>query len=171
MYLNFDELPDEAKIWVYQSERELSTNESAEIAEKAKQFCESWTSHGDSLKASATVIYNRFIIFGVDSPSDGICGRAIDASARYIKQLGMERQIDFLKRDLVFFYDPVTRKARAMPLTQTKELIRKGELGKGELLFNTLIQKKLDLQDKWIIPVGESWLKIYFPKEKAYNSD
>jgi len=170
MYLNFNELPGDARIWVYQSEKELTDAQAKEIAEKTRAFCESWTSHGDSLRASSLILYNRFIIFGVDSPSDGICGRAIDASARFIMELGGKYQTDFLNRNIVFFYDPVLKKARPMPLAQTKELIGKGEILPETPVFNTLIQRKRDLLDKWIIPAGESWLKSRFPKENAYQS-
>ena len=38
MFVNFDEIPEDAKVWVYPSSRKFYTNEIPEIAEKIKKF-------------------------------------------------------------------------------------------------------------------------------------
>ena len=82
MYVPFDTLPDESKIWIYQSNRKLSDNEMNEIEADLKAFLENWAAHGKPLEASYQLRYNRFIIIAVNQETQPATGCSIDASAR-----------------------------------------------------------------------------------------
>jgi len=43
MYVPFDTLPEESKIWIYQSNRKFSDEEIQEIETELKFFLENWT--------------------------------------------------------------------------------------------------------------------------------
>jgi hypothetical protein len=47
MYVPFENLPEESKIWVYQSNRKFSDTEFSEI--ESLHFLENWAAHGTSL--------------------------------------------------------------------------------------------------------------------------
>ena len=94
MYINFNELPDTSRVWVYQSNREFTTAELAKITEKLKSFVNSWKRHGEDLKASFRIAYNQFIILAVDESYNNVSGCSIDASVNSIKQLEAEFGID-----------------------------------------------------------------------------
>ena len=66
MYTPFENLPEESKIWIYQSNRKLTDDEVTAITTKCKEFVENWAAHGTSLEASFLIKYNRFIIFAVN---------------------------------------------------------------------------------------------------------
>lgn len=164
MYFDFDKLPGDAKIWIYPFERELEETEVHEMKERAKEFCASWKSHGLPVKSSVSVMYNRFIVLAADATSDDLCGRAVDESVRFMKELGKMFNLDLLRRDIAFFFDPHDNTVKSMPLLIAKERIRKGEIDRLDLFLNTLVLKKADLEQNWIIPAGESWLRNLFPE-------
>ena len=62
----FEDLDNNARVWIYQSNREFSNNEVEIIKEKTSNFIENWLRHGDHLKASFFIKYNQFIILAVD---------------------------------------------------------------------------------------------------------
>jgi hypothetical protein len=45
----FENLPEESKIWVYQSNRKFSDTEFSEIESALQAFLENWAAHGTSL--------------------------------------------------------------------------------------------------------------------------
>ena len=61
MYIPFENLPEESRIWIYQSNRKFSDDEVTEIENDLKAFVEDWSAHGTSLEASYIIQYNRFI--------------------------------------------------------------------------------------------------------------
>jgi len=66
MLVNFKELPDSARIWIYQCSRSFSESELLEVKTGLTAFLEQWTAHGSDLKAGFNINYKRFIIVGLD---------------------------------------------------------------------------------------------------------
>ena len=46
MLVDFENLPEDSRIWIYQANRKLSGEEVEMINEKAKAFLVNWTAHG-----------------------------------------------------------------------------------------------------------------------------
>lgn len=65
MYIPFENLPEESKIWIYQSNRKFSDAEFSEIETDVRAFLDSWEAHM-SLESSYQMKYNRFIIIAVN---------------------------------------------------------------------------------------------------------
>ena len=49
MYVPFENLPEDSKIWIYQSNRKFSEEEITEIENELKTFLENWSAHGTGL--------------------------------------------------------------------------------------------------------------------------
>ena len=62
MYIPFENLPEESKIWIYQSNRKFSEEEVLAIETDLQAFLATWESHGTGLEASYQLQYQRFII-------------------------------------------------------------------------------------------------------------
>ena len=74
MNIEFDQLPDSARIWIYQCNRTFSEKEQTEITAALKEFIDAWGTHGTPLKAGFKTPYNRFIVIAVDSAAiDSVC--------------------------------------------------------------------------------------------------
>ena len=66
MYVPFENLPPESKVWIYQSNRKFTEEEWSAIATDLKTFIDSWSAHGTGLEASYLLKYYRFIILAVN---------------------------------------------------------------------------------------------------------
>ena len=80
MFVPFENLPEESKIWIYQSNRKFSDAEFSEIEMALQSFLEGWAAHGTSLESSYQLKYNRFIIIAVNQDVQAATGCSIDSS-------------------------------------------------------------------------------------------
>ena len=87
MYVSFETLPEESRIWIYQSNRKFSETEIAEIEKDLVEFLTNWSAHGSSLEASYQIKYNRFIIIAINQDVHPATGCSIDASVSFIQKL------------------------------------------------------------------------------------
>jgi hypothetical protein len=98
MWIDFDKLPDDARVWVYQANRPLSDGDVTAIGQALQLALSQWAAHGQSLLASAQVVENRFVVVGVDEGYNLPSGCSIDSSVRTLRQIGESLSIDFFDR-------------------------------------------------------------------------
>src|SRR3970040_991811 len=103
MLVDFNTLPDESKIWIYQSNRKFSDEEITEIEKALEAFVTNWAAHGTSLEASFQLKYNRFIILAVNQETQAATGCSIDASVQFIQSLEQKYTVDLLDKMNVTF--------------------------------------------------------------------
>lgn len=160
MFVEFEKMPDDARIWIYQSNRDLSASENAMITTKCAEFLAQWAAHGSGLESSAKVFRNRFLIICVDENKAMASGCSIDSSVHFVQSLGNSMNIDFFKRTEVAFL--VDDMVVIETLADIKNNLTSSKITGESLTFNNLIQKKSELADKWIIPSMDTWLNRYF---------
>lgn len=149
-------MPLHSRAWIYQSDRDITDIEVNEIRRKAAMFLMEWTSHGNVMKASIDVLYNRFIVVLVDETAASASGCGIDKSVRFMQQLEQDYKINLFDRMLVNYRDAET-KIRSTKLYTFEQLMERGELTADTVVFNNLISTKEDMQSKWEVPVKNSW--------------
>lgn len=162
MFVPFEELSDNAKIWVYQTNRELSEQEVKLIDLGMTDFCNHWQAHGTPLKTSFQIPFDHFLVLGVDENVASASGCSIDGSVRLIKEIGAKLNIEFFDRTLAAFL--VEEKVKVYPISQLKDLFTSGTLNPTINTFDNLVPTKEVYNQKWMIPIGQSWLARYLPK-------
>ena len=65
MILPFNEMPLGSRIWIYQSDKKILDQDLIKIKTKLTEFLKNWTAHGDDLKSSFEIKYNRFLIIAI----------------------------------------------------------------------------------------------------------
>jgi hypothetical protein len=161
MYVPFNELPENSRIWIYQADRKLAPSEK-QLAEAAlKDFCESWVAHGVPLKTSFTVEHDQFIILATDEDHHAPSGCSIDSSVKVLKELQQSLGIDLFDRSRVAFL--VNNEIITHPLSQLKTLFDSGSLNAGSITFDNLVPSRGDLSRRWKTPVEKTWLTKYLP--------
>jgi hypothetical protein len=155
--------PD-SRVWVYQSNRIFSINEALEIEEMLNEFAASWMSHGVKVKGAAYLFFGQFIILMADETATGISGCSTDSSVRLIKEIEQKFRVNMFERTALAFI--VKEKIEILPLSQLQYAVENEFISGDTLYFNNLVQTKEELENKWIIPVKNSWLakKISFNK-------
>jgi len=165
MYIDFDQLPDEARVWVYQANRSLSDEEVKVIRELLKPALNQWAAHGQPLLASAQVVDNQFVLIGVDEGYTLPSGCSIDASARTLQEIGRRVNIDFFDRSVAVLSAEGAVKTFALPAI--KAAVADKLITPEGLMINTLVKTKAEFKTNWHVGIANSWLKRYFKSERA----
>lgn len=160
MHVPFNELSNQARVWVYQSDRQLSEAEASLIEKAAPAFLESWATHGKPLKASFQLIQNQFLILAVDEEVQAASGCSIDSSVAFVKTLERDLGVNFMDRSKVAFV--LDNQVYMVPLPQLKTSIANGKITAETKTVNTLVNNKQELEEQWLVPAKETWLKRYF---------
>lgn len=165
MYIPYNQLPDTARVWIYAAARPFTARELQHIHASAPLFLEGWAAHGAPLQASYQILEEQFLVLAINEAQQAASGCSIDSSMGYIRSLEQELSLSLSDRSAVYFWQQ--DKVQAYPLTTLKEKIAQGVLTPQSLLINTLAASKADLEQKWLLPAGDSWLKRYFKKAMA----
>jgi len=160
MYVPFDTLPEESKIWIYQSNRKFSDEEVQEIESELKIFLDNWSSHGQSLESSFVTRYNRFIIIAVNQNVQPATGCSIDASVQFIQNLEQKYNVDLLDKMNVTF--KVGDHVAFKPLIEFKKMAKEKAVSENTIVFNNLLNTLGELEDFWEVPASESWHNRFF---------
>ncbi|MCA6078564.1 hypothetical protein [Fulvivirga sedimenti] len=159
MWISFDELPESARVWIYQANREIDASTELEILKSLQDFIQDWAAHGSPLRGSARVYHKRFVVVGLDESYNAVSGCSTDASVNAIKAIGAVHQIDFFDRtQLAFLMDG---QIKVYPLANVRNKEVPGDISPDTITFNNLIQVKADLDNAWKQPVRETWLARY----------
>jgi hypothetical protein len=160
MLVEFNTLPDYSKIWIYQSNRRLTTDELELVTNRTKIFLEQWAAHGTGLQAGFEIKYERFIVIAVNQDEQSATGCSIDSSVRFIQELEKELDIELLDKMNVAFKqgDFVNFK----DLLDFKKMAKSGAIGKKTIVFNNLVTNILEYKDNWEVPANDSWHSRFF---------
>ncbi len=157
--VHYSEMSAESRVWVYQSNREFTSTEIAEIRKKGEVFVNNWTAHKQELKACFDIYYNWFIVLIVDEEQAKASGCSIDKSIAFMKQLEKEYNINLFDRLNICYVK--NEKVTSCKLADFEPLIEKGEISGSTFVFNNLIRTKEDMECNWRIPLKESWHKKF----------
>ena len=146
---------EHSRVWIYQSDKELTDEQTAELHDLLNKFATSWTAHNHQLKAKAEVRYNRFLILIVDESQAGASGCSIDKSVNFMKQIEQHYGINLFDRFNMAYRDG--EQVLAAPRHEFEELLRSGKINAQTIVFNNLVQDLQQLETRWEVPYNESW--------------
>jgi hypothetical protein len=160
MYIPFENLPEESKIWIYQSNRKFSDEELDEIENDLKEFIDDWSAHGSSLEASYLLKYNRFIVLAVNQHIQQATGCSIDTSVAFIQNIEQKYQVDLLDKMNVTFKngEHIAHKS----LIDFKRMAKEKAVTSNTIVFNNLVNTIEEFNENWEVPAGESWHSRFF---------
>ncbi|TCK69249.1 hypothetical protein DFQ05_0769 [Winogradskyella wandonensis] len=155
MLVDFDTLPEESRIWIYQANRSFSEVEIQEIAEKLQAFITAWTAHGQDLQAGFKVVYKRFIVIALNQNLNAATGCSIDASVHFIQQLEKDYNVDLMDKMNVSYKqgDYIAHKS----LIDFKKMAKDKAVSKNTIVFNNLVTNIAEFKENWEVPASESW--------------
>ncbi|MDD7886318.1 ABC transporter ATPase [Flavivirga sp. 57AJ16] len=155
MLVNFNTLPEESRVWIYQANRSFTEQEIEEIQSKLGVFLENWTAHGSDLQAGYLVKYKRFIIIGVNQNSHNASGCSIDASVHFIQQLEKDYNVDLMDKMNVSYKQGGYIAYK--PLVDFKKMAKDKAISKNTIVFNNLVTNIAEFKENWEVPASESW--------------
>ena len=160
MLVPFEELQEESKIWIYQSNRKFSEEEFSNIETELIAFLNQWSAHGTSLSCGYELKYNRFIIIAVDQEIQNATGCSIDASVQFMQSIEKKYDVDLLDKMNVTFKlgDHIAHKT----LSDFKKMAKDKAVTENTIVFNNLINNIAEYNDSWEVAAGDSWHSRFF---------
>jgi hypothetical protein len=152
----FADLPADARVWVYQSQRPLTAEECSGVRSAGDDFIGGWAAHGKKLNARFDVLYDRFIVLVVDERSAAASGCGIDESVRFIRSLAGQLGTDLLERLNLAYLRP-DGSVGAVHANALAATVANGELNADTTVFNNMVTTKAELETKWRIALRHSW--------------
>jgi hypothetical protein len=160
MHVPFESLPEESRIWIYQSNRKFSDSEMTEIEEALQDFLKDWAAHGTSLESSYLLKYNRFIILAVNQEIQAATGCSIDSSVEFIQSLEKKYEVDLLDKMNVTF--KLGEHVAHKPLLDFKKMVKDKAVTENTIVFNNLVNNIQEFNESWEVPAADSWHSRFF---------
>lgn len=159
MFTEYNNLPNNSRVWIYQADREFSIEEIEFISAKAILFIDNWTRHGDDLKGSFTIKYSQFLVLMVDESFNNVSGCSIDASVRFVQELEKELKIDLMNKMNISFKDG--ENINIVKLSEFQQYAKEKKITASTVVFNNMINTKEDFENNWEVTVDKSWHKRF----------
>jgi hypothetical protein len=148
-------ISESSRIWIYQANRVLTTEEEQKIDQKLKNFTSQWQAHGNSLAALGEVRHHQFIILSVDEQVAAATGCSIDKSVYLMKDIEREFNIDLFDRFRIAYRDG--EKIINCSREEFEKLVDQGEVSSDTIVFNNMVTSRFDLATSWEVPMKDSW--------------
>lgn len=153
----------QSKVWIYQSNRKFTDQEASEIHDILTRFVAQWTAHGSQLKAKAEIFHHYFIVLTVDPEVANATGCSIDSSVRIIKEIESQFGLDLFDRfNMAYKVDDDVHVASKEDF---ETLISAKKIGLETIVFNNLVQNLEEFEQKWEVPLKDSWHKHIFAEQ------
>jgi hypothetical protein len=152
---SINNMPSNARVWVYQSNKPLNSEIAAAIKEEGIKFISGWSAHGAELKACFDVLHDLFIVIGVDESQAMASGCSIDKSVGFMKQLERKFNLNLFDRMQVAYKSD--DQLMTCSLNQFEKLAEEGKVNENTIVFNNMIATKEGFDNEWEVPLKRSW--------------
>jgi hypothetical protein len=148
-------MPPDARLWVYQSNRILSAAEVEAVQKAGEDFISGWAAHGASLKASFEVLHSLFIVIAVDEQQALASGCSIDKSVHFIKALEQQLHLNLFDRMQVAYRSG--NEIKVCKLSEFEKLAASGAVNASTIVFNNMVTSRAAFDKDWEVPLSQSW--------------
>ncbi len=155
MLVEFNDLPETSRVWIYQANRSFTQEEQEEVEKKIKEFLTQWTAHGADLKAGYEIKYKRFITIGLDQGMNAATGCSIDASVHFILELEKTYDVDLMDKMNVSFKQGEFVAYKS--LSDFKKMAKNRSVSPNTVVFNNLVTNIAEYRNNWEVPAKDSW--------------
>jgi hypothetical protein len=158
-----DRLSDDARVWVFASDRAVSGGGAERLLAAVDEFLEHWHAHGTLLTSAREWRDERFLIIAADG--EGASGCSIDGLFRALKTLGGQIGANLVTSGLVFYRnrDGVVESATR---PQFSAAAAGGALGPDTPVFDTSLTRLGDVRERFERPASVSWHAALFPASR-----
>ncbi|MGF1532189.1 MAG: hypothetical protein ACFCUI_00670 [Bernardetiaceae bacterium] len=160
MFVPFDQLPDDARLWFYVASRPFLPEELPEIEAALESFVADWKAHQIPLQASFQIFARQVIILGVDTRKTSPSGCAIDASVSALRALEQRFALNLLDQGKILFRHKDQH--HITTVSTLKKAIANQYLQAHTPVLNTLAQTKAEWEQQPLPLAQDTWLKRYF---------
>jgi hypothetical protein len=150
-HIELDQLPDDARIWVFGISPALNDSQHASALAAIDSFLDSWAAHNVPITSARAIIDGSFLVVAVDRRSE-TSGCSIDRMFGLLRQLEQQFGVQILDPNRIFVrhgdghVDAITR----------AEFRERGD--RHTIVFDTLVERLGDVRGGgWEKPAEASW--------------
>lgn len=152
-----EDFEENSRVWIYQASRLFTLSEALHIEDILNDLVANWKAHGAPVKGYANLLFGQFIILMADETATGVSGCSVDSVVRIIQQVEKQFGVEMFNwQNLAFI---VKDKVQIIPRQQFSYAIENNFVTLDTLFFNNVVATKQELENNWIIPIKDSWLK------------
>ena len=156
----FENLFPENKVWIYISSQLIDKSLFNKLNEKFNNFFTDWKSHGEQIQGEFKVIDNYIIALTATVRNGGMCGRAVDAQVRFMKDLDQDFDMDLLNRNKMGFISD--NQLKIFDFKDLNNLIKQNEINQNTIWCNTFLSTN---NEEVYLPFSKSpFASLYFSK-------
>ncbi|MEO6902927.1 MAG: ABC transporter ATPase [Bacteroidia bacterium] len=159
MNTTINNMPAEAKVWVYQSNKPFTDEQLKLIATLGADFIQQWMAHGDELKASFDIINKQFIVIAVDEKQAMASGCSIDKSIELLKKIDQLFNLSLFDRLQVAYRTSTGIEVCSLAVFEKR--LQEKLINSTTIVFNNMVSTKQEFETQWELPLNQSWHKRY----------
>ena len=162
----FENLPDDARLWVYGFDRSLAPDARVRMANDLETFVDGWTSHQEPVTGAAAIVEDRFVLLAGHCEA-GIGGCSIDGSVAVIRSFADKYGLNGFDRDLVFYRgDDGTVESATM--AEFRKGVEDGKFGNQTMVYDLTLTTLRELREgRFETTFKNSWHAREFPRSGA----
>jgi hypothetical protein len=160
--VDFTELPDLARVWVFASSRPLNDAEEQELLSGVDAFLEDWRAHGEPLTSGRDWREQRFLTIAVDQRDAHASGCSIDGLYRVLKEVERSVGTQLLGGGTIHYRAP-SGEIRSLPREEFAEAAERGEVTRDTTVFDLTVGSVGEWVAELEKPAGRSWHSQLFP--------
>ena len=152
----FNEMPADAKVWIYAANRILTDTEAIDIQKAGDDFTQSWTAHQNQLKAEFAILHNTFFVFMVDENVNEVSGCGIDKSVHFMQEMDKKYNLDAFNRLSIELWQNNT-----VVLTNKQKLsvmLQENAANAQTIIFNKTVTYKKQFDAEFQLKLDKSWV-------------
>ena len=154
----FNNISPNSKAWVYISSQKIDDNLLSFLNNRFKEFFSEWKSHGQLIEGKYKVINDYIIVIGAGVSNGDMCGRAVDAQVRFVKELDEQLNLDLLNRSKIAFN--INEKLTHFEFKEIQSIINENKINQNTLWCNTFLNT--NNEDIFIPFIQSPFASMYF---------
>src|SRR5881628_113840 len=132
--VSFDQLPPQARVWVFASDRPLEDDDARTLLDEVDRFLAQWKAHGAPLRSAREWKDEQFLAIGVDPTVEQASGCSIDGLFRGLQALERTLGTRLVAGGRVFYRDAKGR-AQLAAREELSKLAAAGVVGDDTPVF------------------------------------
>jgi hypothetical protein len=165
--VDFEQLPDSARVWVFASDRPLRGDDARTLLENVDAFLAQWKAHGVPLRSARHWRDDRFLVIGVDPTAEQASGCSIDGLFRGLQSLEQSLGTALVAGGRVFYRD-ASGAAQVARRSDVEGLATRGALSQASPVFDTTLTAAGAYRARFEVPARESWIGALLPDQSSH---
>ena len=155
MLVDYKELSDSSKVFIYPSSRKFYKDEFPFLKDRTEQFLNKF----EGVNSFFEIKFHRFIVV-IISDITPLSIEQNDILVIFIQSLEKEFNVSLLDKVNVCFKQG--EYVQLKEISEFKKLIKNRSVSNKTMVFDNLINTKEEYENYWELPAKESWISHFF---------